>query len=192
MGLQWTLSGTADTRQRKLSVEDVFAMVEAGIIGPDERLELIDGVLVEMSPKNVRHERVKIRLSNWLVRHLPEHFCVAVESTLKFSDTEFVEPDIVACADRLGEAGLTATDCLLVIEIADSSLAYDLNEKAQIYAQRGIRELWVIDVRAGEVTRHRGPDGAGWAEVDTYPLTQTLHPLFAPDLAVNIARVVDA
>ncbi|NBC19576.1 MAG: Uma2 family endonuclease [Alphaproteobacteria bacterium] len=190
MGLQWSLSEDADTRQRKLTVDEVFAMVEAGIIGPDERLELIDGVLVEMSPKNIRHERYKIGLSNWLIRKLPEDYSVAVETTLRLSETEFVEPDIVICPASASARGLTSADCRLVIEVADSSVSYDTGDKAQIYARWEIEELWVLNARSGEVTLHRRPDGNRFGEILSYPFDTTLDPLFAPGLAVNIAGIV--
>ena len=190
MGLQWSLSEDADTRQRKLTVDEVYAMVEAGIIGEDERLELIDGVLVEMSPKNIRHERFKNLIAGWFVRQLARPLEAWVETTVRLSDHSYVEPDITIFRYDPQMEKVTGAECELVIEVADTSLHHDQVVKVSKYAEHGLREYWLVNTGEETVTVHRGSDGAGWSETQQHPLSATLHPLFAPELPVSIAEIV--
>ena len=190
MGLQWSLSEDADTRQRKLTVDEVYAMVEAGIIGEDERLELIDGVLVEMSPKNIRHERFKNLIAGWFVRQLARPLEAWVETTVRLSDHSYVEPDITIFRYDPRMEKVTGAECELVIEVANTSLRHDQVIKVPKYAEYRLREYWLVNTQAETVTVHRRSDGNGWAEASSYPFDTTLHPLFAPEFAVNIAGIV--
>ena len=191
MGLQWTLSETSDARQRKLTVEDVFAMVEAGILNEDERVELIDGVLVEMSPKNNRHEVFKVYIHNELVRLLSPEYLVAVETTLRLSETTYVEPDMVVFARSTGIPGLNGEMAELVIEVADTSLFYDMCDKVEIYARHGVREYWVVNTQADEVIVHRAPAEGAYSDVQTVPTTAKISPGFRPDLEIVLANMLD-
>lgn len=190
MGLQWSLSDDADTRQRKLTVDEVYAMVEAGIIGEEERLELIDGVLVEMSPKNIRHERFKNLIAEAFVRVLEPPFKAWVATTVRLSHHSYVEPDITIFRYDPQMEKVTGAECELVIEIANTSLRHDQVVKVPKYAEYRLREYWLVNTQAETVTVHRRSDGNRWAEASSYALGSTLHPLFAPDLAVNIADIV--
>lgn len=162
--------------RRAFTVEDVLRMVEAGILGRDERFELIGGEIVPMSPKGIRHERLKQWLTEQLVRHLPNETKTIVETTFYLSDDTFIEPDFVVYPAESGLERLSPETCLLAIEIADSPLAYDLGRKARLYAEFGIVELWVFDVAAGEATIHREPSGGAYRSVERSGFAATLTP----------------
>jgi Uma2 family endonuclease len=152
--------------RRAFTVEDVIRMVELGILGRNERFELIGGEIVPMSPKGIRHERLKQWLMERLVKGLPGHLQTIPETTFYLSANTFIEPDFVVYPRASGLENLSPETCLLAVEIADASLAYDLGRKAELYAEFGIGELWVIDVRDLSVTRHRLPEGGRYSAVE--------------------------
>lgn len=166
--------------RRRFSVADVVRMVELGLIREDERLEVLDGEIVEMSPKGYRHEGLKGAINRHWGRHCPDGFDFLPETGLYLSDLTYLEPDFVAFEARDSLQGLSGPDVLLAIEVADSSLAYDLRRKPGIYASYGVHELWVIDVTARATHVHREPGEHGYAYVSRVPASQRLEPVGAP------------
>src|SRR5580700_10675979 len=131
--------------RRRFTVAEVEAMVTAGVMEEDERVELIGGELVPMSPKGSQHEVVKRALLDRWFRARPEEVHLVPETTFRLSEDTYLEPDVVIYPRTAGIRGLGASNVLLVVEIADSSLRYDIGRKAALCASFGIRELWVID-----------------------------------------------
>lgn len=162
--------------RRAFTVTDVLRMVDVGILGHDERFELIGGEIVPMSPKGIRHERFKQWLNESLVAGLPAQYQTIPETTFYLSDDTFIEPDFVVHPRASGLENLSPETCLLAVEIADSSLAYDLGRKAKLYADFGIGELWVVDVNARAVTIHPQPSVDGYGDVRTSSFNSGLSP----------------
>lgn len=162
-------------------------MVEAGILSEDDRVELIEGELIEMAPKGDDHESLKDPLVMRLARALPDPLSVSVETTLKLSADTYVEPDVLIYDSSHGRAGLGPDTVLLAIEIAASSLAYDLGRKPDLYARHGVRELWVVDVKARCTTIHKGPSEDGYAHVSKHDEGDALSPLLIPDLTLKLS-----
>lgn len=131
--------------RRPWTLAEIEAMVAAGIIDEDERFELIGGEVVPMSPKGARHEMVKIDLNRHLQRTVPDTLIVAPETTLRLDDKSFLEPDFTVYPRSVNPGDLRGYHVLLAIEVADTSLRYDLGRKIGIYAAWGIPEVWVID-----------------------------------------------
>lgn len=155
-------------------------MVEAGILLEDERLEILDGEIVEMSPKGYRHEGLKGAINRLWGRACPDGFDYMPETGLYLSDRTYLEPDFVVFHARDSLAGLSGPEVLLAIEVADSSLAYDLRRKPAIYASFGVHELWVIDVERRVTHIHREPDEAGFGFVREVDAAERLEPVRAP------------
>lgn len=172
--------------RRAFTVRDVLRMVETGVLGRDERFELIGGEIVPMPPKGIRHERLKIWLNEQLVRELPENWQTAPETTFYLSDDTFIEPDFVIYPRADGLEKLSPQTCLLAIEIADSSLPYDLGRKAQLYAEFAIAEMWVIDVDTLGVTIHRQPGGDGYRTVSKLEKGNAVAPAGIAGFSVNL------
>ena len=166
--------------RRRFSVTDVEAMVAAGIIEEDERIELIGGELVPMSPKGSRHDIVKVALLRRWYRCAPDEIDLAPETTLRLTDDTYLEPDIVIYPRETGIVGLSAASALLAVEIADSSLRYDLGRKAALYASFGVRELWVIDVTDMTVRVYLAPSSTGYTETLDLASADQANPRFAP------------
>ncbi|GIL02139.1 MAG: hypothetical protein BroJett030_20380 [Alphaproteobacteria bacterium] len=175
--------------RRAFTVKDVLRMVEIGVLGHDERFELIGGEIVPISPKGIRHERLKIWLNRKIVRSMPDELELAPETTFYLSDDTFIEPDFVLYPADKGIENLTAETCLLAIEIADSSLRYDLGRKAQLYAEFGIREMWVIDARTRSCRIHREPRDGKYAQVTDLPAGTVLKPAAIPAIEIDLAAI---
>jgi Uma2 family endonuclease len=175
--------------RRCWSVAEIEEMVRAGIIDEDERFELIGGEVVPMSPKGAHHEWVKFRLNRFLQRVAPEHLEVAQETTLRLDARSFVEPDFCVFRRDLDLQALNGPAVLLAIEVADSSLAYDLGRKIAIYAAYGVREVWVVDAIKATTWVHRGLGATGYAEIAEHLATQRVTPALAPELAFTLAEL---
>jgi Uma2 family endonuclease len=156
--------------RRAFTVEDISRMLEAGVIREDERFELVEGEIVMMAAKGVAHERIKSALTVAISRALPDHLTIAVEATLRLSDTVMLEPDVAVFPKTLFKKStsfvhLDPGEGHLVIEVAASSLAYDKVLKARLYARHGVREFWVIDANSRSTWVHSGPSGDEWSSI---------------------------
>jgi Uma2 family endonuclease len=167
--------------RRRFTVAEVEAMVAAGVMEEDERVELIGGELVPMSPKGNHHEVVKIALLRRWYRAAPDDCNLAPETTFRLSEDTYLEPDVVIYRRAEGLKGLSGPSALLVIEIAGSSLRYDMGRKAALYASFGVRELWVIDAVKLATRVFRAPSEEGYREVRNFSASERLVPLIAPD-----------
>ena len=166
--------------RRRFTMAEVEAMVAAGVMEEDERVELIGGELVPMSPKGNRHEVVKTKLIKQWYRATPDTCELTPETTFRLSQDTYLEPDVVVYEIEGGLNGLTGEGVLLVVEIADSSLRYDIGRKAALYASFGVRELWVIDAVRLTTRVFREPSAAGYGVTRDHPAGEILTPLVAP------------
>lgn len=146
-----------------LTADDVIRMVDAGILGEDDRVELLGGVLTEVSPKSPEHGTVIARLVRWLVASDPDgRYDVRTEHPLLVADRRSLpEPDI-AVVERGAAAGHPTT-ALLVVEVAVSSLVADTQVKAPLYAGAAVPEYWVVDVPGRRLVRFTDPAEGGYA-----------------------------
>lgn len=166
--------------RRRFTVAEVEAMVAAGVMEEDERVELIGGELVPMSPKGNHHEAVKIALLRRWYRAAPDDVNLAPETTFRLSEDTYLEPDVVIYRRATGLKGLTGPNVLLVVEIADSSLRYDMGRKAALYAAFGVRELWVLDAVKLTARVFRDPVADGYRDTRDFAASDPLAPAFAP------------
>jgi Uma2 family endonuclease len=167
--------------RRRFTVAEVEAMVAAGVMEEDERVELIGGELVPMSPKGNQHEVVKTALAKRWYRLPRGDVDLAVATTFRLSEYTYLEPDVVIFPHASGIPGLAADNVPLVVEIGDSSLLYDMGRKASLYAGFGVRELWVIDAVWLTARVHRDPAPDGYRETLDFGPSDRLAPRFAPE-----------
>ncbi len=167
--------------RRAFTIADMERMVTAGVIAPDERLELLGGEIVPMSPKGLRHEAIKAALTLYWGRICPEGFAFVQETGLRLDPQNYLEPDFIVFARTQRLADIKGPDVLLAVEVADSSLDYDLRRKPLLYADFGVRELWVIDAARRVVHRHDGAMPEGYRNIDQKGSADRLPPRHAPD-----------
>ena len=147
-------------------MDDYHAMARAGILSEDDRVELIEGDVVVMSPVGSRHAACVDILGELLVRASDQRTAVRVQSPVRFDEYTEPEPDLcvlVRREDAYSESLPQPEDVLLVIEVSDTSLDHDRRVKARLCARHGIRQFWLIDLaeRTVEAYRTPGPDGYG-------------------------------
>jgi len=136
----------AETRRRRFTAADVQAMLEAGVLKDGEKVELIWGELVEMSPQGPLHSGITHLILKWLRMNLPRSIDFTAQSPLRLSSTSEPEPEFFLFADGMDVNLVRGPDAILVVEISHSSLAFDRGPKAALYAEHGVREYWVVDV----------------------------------------------
>jgi Uma2 family endonuclease len=166
--------------RRRFTVAEVEAMVRAGILDEDERVELIHGELIPMSPKGSRHEILKIALMRRWMKLCPDDVQIAQETTFRLSDDTYLEPDFVFYPSEVGIVGIAGENVLLVVEVADTSTRYDRGRKAKLYAEFGVREFWAIDAVKMTARVFRSPSADGYGDKRDFTASQTLKPLLAP------------
>jgi Uma2 family endonuclease len=174
-------------RRRLWTVGDLRRLEEAGILGHEERVELIAGEIVTMPPKGIRYEVVRNELVLLLADRRPKDVKFAEEPPLTLDGHYEPEPDIILFPAALKVHQVRGDSVLLVVEIADSSLEWDLDTKARTYAAFGVREYWVINANTLETTVHREPAQDGYSRVRTVAAGETLTPSKVPALSVRLA-----
>jgi Uma2 family endonuclease len=168
---------------RPLTADDAMQMVRAGILGEEERVELLDGVLTAMSPQDPPHAVVVQRLTRWLapVMVAGTHD-VRVQLPFGVPDpTSLPEPD-VAVVGRGGAAVRHPVAAALIVEVAFSSHATDLGRKTELYAAAGVPEYWVVNVPHRAVHVHLDPLAGGYRQMRTSKPPETVRPV-----AVDVA-----
>lgn len=165
--------------RRRFTVADVEAMARHGILDEDERVELIGGELVPMSPKGNRHEVVKTALLKRWYRAAPDGVELTPGTTFRLAEDTYLEPDVIIYARPDGLKRLTGANVLLVVEIADSSLRYDIGRKASLYAAFGVRELWVVDAVRLQLSIFRRPSKEGFGSTSMLTAADEAVPVFA-------------
>jgi Uma2 family endonuclease len=160
----------AEPVRRRFTVEEFQRMGEAGIIAPDERVELIDGEVYEMTPVGPRHIWSVIYLTKYFVRLAGDDLFVSVQSGANVGEAQLY-PDFALL--RLPPGKLPgqvpqAEDCVLLVEVADSSAGFDLKHKSRMYAEASIPEYWVLDLPKSRVLVHRRPRAGAYREVVQY------------------------
>lgn len=173
--------------RRAFTVAEVEAMVRAGIVGADERFEMIGGEIVPMSPKGVRHEWVQIELNQHFQSVRLDDLTIAPETTLRLDEHSFLEPDFCVFRRQDGPPEIDGSLVLLAVEVADSSLRYDLGRKIAVYAAYGVREVWVVNALTLVTRVHRRLGVAGYGEVADLGAAERLEPMLVPALAVTLS-----
>jgi Uma2 family endonuclease len=151
-------------RLRRIRVDEYHRMIAAGILGEDERVQLVDGLLVAMTPQGRPHAFVIQKLNRLLVRTLPDDFEVLTQLPLTLTDDSEPEPDLaVVKAQDAASRTEHPTTALLIIEVAGESLRFDRRSKAALYARAGVPEYWIVNLSEAAIEVHRGPDAAAGA-----------------------------
>jgi Uma2 family endonuclease len=173
--------------RRCWSIAEIEAMVEARIISEDERFELIGGEVVPMSPKGARHEWVKALLNRHFQRIAADEWLVIPETTLRLDEKSYVEPDFCVFSHDVDLAAYNGSNVLLAVEVADSSLAYDLGRKIGVYAAYGVREVWVVNAVTLITRIHRRLGADGYGEIVDIDYRSSVTARLAPGITMTLA-----
>jgi Uma2 family endonuclease len=182
------LARALETSQpHRFTLDDVLRMQATGILDEGARVELIDGGLVEMASEGPPHTRVKMQIAYAFMAQAQGNTIVIVNSTLRLAPTYAPDPDLYLYDANLPLDGVNGANVGLVIEVAQSTVAKDLSIKAELYAQHGVRDYWVVDVNTSTITVHRDLSGGVYRDVVQYSARDTVASLVFPSLALCLA-----
>ncbi|GAC1376247.1 MAG: hypothetical protein NVSMB32_18870 [Actinomycetota bacterium] len=176
------------------TVEEFLKMAEVGILGEDDRVELIEGEIIEMTPIGSRHRACVDRLTALLVREVGGGGpIVRIQGAVDLSTVTQVYPDVALLRGRddfYESRHPGPEDVLLIVEVADSTLDFDLGTKALTYSQAGIRELWVVDLAGRQLRTHRTPTVRGYQDVGNLGPGDPLSPETLAQLSTNVGTIL--
>jgi Uma2 family endonuclease len=184
--------GEAGTRW-KFTVDEYYRMAEAGIFRPHDRVELIDGDIIVMSPIGSPHGSVSKRLITLLVNTFGTRAIVAAGDPVRLDDRSEPEPDLSVLRPRddfYKATHPTPADVYLIIEVMDSSAPYDRGRKLARYARSGLVEVWLVDIGRERIEVHRRPNGEDYDEKRTLARGQTLAPEAFPDSVLDVDAIL--
>jgi Uma2 family endonuclease len=159
-GLKGKRGMQIETTKKLFTVDEYYRMAEAGIIGPEDRVELIDGEVIQMSAIGHRHMTAVNRSNDFLTGAFRRRAIVSVQNSLRLTNYTEPQPDIVLLKyrpDFYKEKKFTTDDALLVIEVADTTIGYDRQIKLHKYAQAMVREVWIANLEDDVLEVYRDP-----------------------------------
>jgi Uma2 family endonuclease len=187
-GTRATTQAAEGVPRLRWTLAEFERLTELGIFTEEDRIELIGGELVPMSPKGNRHELVRDDLTDLLVQQLPRNVRLASEIGWRPDADTYLEPDMLVYPRTFKGVTVPGAEVLLIIEIADTSLNFDITAKARVYAALGVREYWVVDAKTLVTRIHREPSAQGFAILSEVLPSETLIPALVPSIA---AKLVD-
>ncbi len=168
-------------------------MGKAGIIGPDERIELLDGELISMPPIGPQHAYSVRRLDALFQSRFAGLASVSVQGPVTLDRWSQPQPDVMLNAlpeGRYAVAHPTPEESLLVVEVAQSSLSYDAGQKLHAYARRNVREYWIVDLVHNRIDVYRKPQGERYSIHLAFKRGESVAPLEFPDVQISVADVL--
>jgi Uma2 family endonuclease len=177
-------------RRRRFTLDEYHRMGETGILGEDDRVELIEGEIIEMTPIGSRHAATVGRIQHVFSIRLATRALVWVQNPLLLVRYQSEpEPDVMLLAPRsdfYAAGHPQPPDVRLLVEVADSSLPYDRRTKLPLYARSEVAEAWLIDLDASRLEIHRDPSEAGYGSIRIPRPGETFAPAAFPDLTLTL------
>lgn len=183
----------ATVRRHAFNVDEYYKMAEAGIFHEEDRVELIEGDIIEMAPIGPSHSGSVNRLNRLFSRSLGDRAVVHVQNPLRPSEYSEPQPDLVLLRyrpDLYGTSHPTPEDTLLVVEAADTSLRYDRDVKVPLYARSGVPEVWLVDLNSGSITIYREPTPDGYRSTSTVSGDDQLAPQAFPETVLTARQIL--
>ena len=176
----------------RISADRFEKMVETGVLTECDRVELIDGDMTNEPKVNPPHSAVMARLNELLVLSVADSAMVSPGGSVWLGSFSVPHPDLMLLkprADYYWGRRPTAADVLLLVEISDSSLAYDQSTKRALYARHGITEYWVADVRGARLYVYNDPTADGYARTLECTAADTVSPRALPAVQIKMAAL---
>jgi Uma2 family endonuclease len=177
----------------RFTVEDYHRMAEAGILGEDDRVELIEGEIVEMPPIGSPHGGTVKALIHLFSRAVGDAALVAAQDPVRLSEISEPQPDVMLLrprSDFYRDSHPTPADVLLLVEVADTSSAYDRSVKLPLYARVSIPEYWLVDLERSVLEVYRSPAGDRYAEVRELAPGGRLAAASLPDAQLDVGEIL--
>ncbi len=178
--------------QRLITVEEYYKMVDADILNEDDRVELIDGKIIEMCPIGSKHAGCVDKIVAALNRLNRTDILIRGQNPLRLGRYSEPEPDIAIVkfsSDYYSAQHPSAADALLVIEVSDSSYEYDKEVKLPLYASANIAECWIVNLEKKEIETHHSPIGDRYKNNELFLLDDDIH-IKALDVTFKVNELV--
>ena len=179
--------------RRKFTVEQYHKMVESDILSENDRVELIRGEFIEMSPIGLRHAACVKRLNRLFHRNLGDRVLIGVQDPVELNDVSEPQPDVVLLQPRedcYESAPPQASDIFLLVEVADTTVQYDREVKIPLYAEDNIAEVLLVDINGQCVEVYREPTSDRYQNVQKFEQGKTLSILAFPDVTITVDEVL--
>lgn len=186
---------TAQPQRRLFTVGDYYKMLDSGILRENDRVELIEGDIVRMSPIGSPHAAIVKRLIRALSQQLGDRAILSAQDPVRLDDLSEPEPDLAVLRPRddfYAAAHPGSGDVLLLVEVGDTSLVYDRETKLPLYAAHGIAEVWLVDVQKQAIEVHRDPDPTArtYRQQLRPERGDSVSPQAFPDVRIAVASLV--
>jgi Uma2 family endonuclease len=173
------------------SVEEYHRMAKHGLLDETDRVELIEGEMIDMAPIGSKHAFIVNRMSQAFSSSVGGQCLVSTQNPVRLGDRSEPQPDIALLrSGNYMEALPTSADVLLVVEVSDTTVAYDRDVKLGLYARYGIPEVWLLDVNARELTVYREPAEGQYRLIRKPTAAEAVSPVLVPGVALRLAEVM--
>ncbi len=183
----------AEPRVRAFTVDEYYRMADAGILTEDDRVELIEGKIVQMTPIGSRHAGCVMRLTKIFVKMIGDDGILNGQNPVRLDDYSEPEPDIAilrARNDFYTESHPGSEDVLLIIEVADASVRYDREVKIPLYAKAGIPEVWIVNLPDKTIEVYRNPRGSEYEKIRISRKGDTLSPTAFSEVEIRVEEIL--
>ena len=184
---------TEEVQTRRFTVDEFYRMPDAGVLGSKDRVELIEGEIVEMSPIGDRHLLCVNEANELFVLAFAGKARVSIQNAVRLNIRNVPQPDLVLYKPRSDHRQTTrpkAENCFLVLEVSDSSLRYDTKIKVPIYAKTGVPEVWIEDLKNDVLLVYRDPSNKGYATQQTFSPDQSVSLLAFPNISFSVRELL--
>jgi Uma2 family endonuclease len=184
---------SVEMKRRLFTVQEYHLMSEAGVFSDRERVELIEGEIIQMAAIGRRHAARVDRLAEFFGDRVRTRAIIRVQNPISIGDRSEPQPDIALVqrrADFYEESLPNSEDVLLLVEVADSTVNYDRDVKVPNYARSGIQEVWLWDLEANCLEVYRDPTVNAYTSIQKFEGSQQFSPLAFPDFVVSLDLIL--
>ncbi|MDQ6909343.1 MAG: Uma2 family endonuclease [Actinomycetota bacterium] len=176
----------------RFTVEEYYRLAEVGFFHEDSRVELLEGEIVQMAPIANQHAQCVRRLTTFFSDQLRSRVVVSVQNPVRLSDDSEPEPDVVLLNFRPEDyaAHPSPADVVLLVEVSDTTVAWDRSRKVPLYARAAIQEVWLVDLVAGAVEVYRQPDGETFGDVRVVGPEGRVAPATFPGAEISVGDLL--
>ena len=177
---------------RLWTVDEYHRMIAVGVLAPEERVELIEGQIIPMAAKNPPYAATNLCAADHLRQVLTGQAVVRIQDPIQLSKYSEPEPDIAIVqldSRKYIDHHPAPTEIFLLIEVADTTLAFDCGQKADLYAKAGIADYWILDVNDRQVYVLRAPTPEGYHQETVFSSGSVLFPLAFPEVEVSLQQI---
>ena len=176
----------------KFTTEDFYHLYETGVFNSKDRIELLNGEIIIMHAIGYRHAQAVTNLNAYLSEQARRRYKISPQNPVELERYSAPQPDLTLVPWSRGNSKRhpAPEEVFLIIEVADSSLDYDREEKLRAYAATGIREFWILNLQDDRLEIYRQPEGPAYREQITIPADGTASPLAFPDVTIALAEIL--